>query len=160
MQGVYSDRIELQNIKARFPLPDFSAAYKYSKGWGYVRAAGILRRIKWDDTLARSVRPVGQTPPAGDSTSARTSRPAKTPRSALQFVFGEGIENYMNDSPVDIGIENNLSNPVTPILGKPIPIVGIVAFLDHTWNEKFTSAFGYSSAGQRQHRRAGAERVP
>ena len=62
----------------------------------------------------------------------------------LQFVFGEGIENYMNDSPVDIGIVNNFSNPVTPILGKPIPIVGIVAFLDHTWNEKFTSSVGYS----------------
>jgi nucleoside-specific outer membrane channel protein Tsx len=50
----------------------------------------------------------------------------------------------MNDSPVDIGIVNNLSNPVTPILGKPIPIVGIVAFLDHTWNEKFSTAIGYS----------------
>jgi nucleoside-specific outer membrane channel protein Tsx len=50
----------------------------------------------------------------------------------------------MNDSPVDIGIVNNLSNPVTPILGEPIPIVGIVAFLDHTWNEKVSSAIGYS----------------
>ena len=26
--GIYSDRVELQNIKARFPLPDFSGAYK------------------------------------------------------------------------------------------------------------------------------------
>ena len=34
---------------------------------------------------------------------------------------------------------------MTPILGKPIPIVGIVAFVDHTWNERFTSAVGYSS---------------
>src|SRR5262249_54457429 len=49
--GVYSDRVELQNIKARFPLPDFSASYKYSQKWGYVRAAGMLRYIKWDDVL-------------------------------------------------------------------------------------------------------------
>jgi len=62
----------------------------------------------------------------------------------LQFVFGEGIQNYMNDSPVDIGIVNNFSNPVTPILGEPIPLVGLVAFLDHTWSEKFSSAVGYS----------------
>ena len=62
----------------------------------------------------------------------------------LQLVFGEGIQNYMNDSPVDIGIVSNLGNPVTPILGKPIPIVGLVAFLDHTWNEKFSSTVGYS----------------
>jgi hypothetical protein len=60
-------------------------------------------------------------------------------------VFGEGIQNFMNDSPVDIGLVNNLSNPVTPVVGKPVPIVGIVAFVDHTWNERFTSAFGYSS---------------
>jgi nucleoside-specific outer membrane channel protein Tsx len=50
----------------------------------------------------------------------------------------------MNDSPIDIGIVNNFSNPVTPILGKPIPIIGIVAFVDHTWNDKFSSTFGYS----------------
>ena len=28
-QGVYADRIELEGIRARFPLPDFAAAYKY-----------------------------------------------------------------------------------------------------------------------------------
>ena len=31
-----------------------------------------------------------------------------------------------------------------PIRGDIIPITGIVAFLDHTWNEKFTSSVGYS----------------
>ena len=25
----------------------------------------------------------------------------------LQFVFGEGIQNYLNDSPVDVGVEND-----------------------------------------------------
>jgi hypothetical protein len=62
----------------------------------------------------------------------------------LQFVIGEGIQNYMNDSPVDIGIVPNASDPITPILGEPLPIVGIVAFLDHTWSDKFTSSVGYS----------------
>ena len=50
-QGVYADRVEFDGIKARFPLPDFSGAYKYSGGWGYMRAAGIYRKINWDDTL-------------------------------------------------------------------------------------------------------------
>jgi hypothetical protein len=30
--GQYADRIELQNIRARFPLFDFSDAYKITKG--------------------------------------------------------------------------------------------------------------------------------
>src|SRR5438045_7197570 len=28
-QGIYADRIELQSVKGRFPLPDFSGSYKY-----------------------------------------------------------------------------------------------------------------------------------
>ena len=48
------------NITARFPLPDFSGAYKSGGDWGYVRAAGILRHINWDDTARRRVRPLGR----------------------------------------------------------------------------------------------------
>ncbi len=60
------------------------------------------------------------------------------------MVFGEGIQNYMNDAPVDVGIENNFSNATTPLLGKALPLVGLVLFYDRTWNEKWTSSFGYS----------------
>jgi hypothetical protein len=49
--GTLAGRIELQNINGHFPLPDFSGVYKYSQDWGYVRAAGMLRLIKWDDVL-------------------------------------------------------------------------------------------------------------
>jgi hypothetical protein len=50
----------------------------------------------------------------------------------------------MNDSPVDIGIQNNPGNAVTPVVGKPLPIVAFQLFVDHRWNERFTSAVGYS----------------
>ena len=40
--------------------------------------------------------------------------------------------------------QTNTSNPVTPIIGKPIPIVGVTAFIDHTWSKEFSSAIGYS----------------
>jgi len=63
----------------------------------------------------------------------------------LQYMFGEGVENYMNDAPVDVGIVANPGNAVTPILGKPIPIQGFVAFLDHTINPKYSMTVGYSS---------------
>jgi hypothetical protein len=142
-QGIYADRVELQNIKARFPLPDFSGAYKYSKSWGYVRAAGMLRLIKWDDVLNDQFDLSGDATGWGLNFSSNL-KPRKNDVVRLQLVFGEGIQNYMNDSPVDIGVENNLGNPVTPLVGKPIPIVAIVAFLDHTWNQKFSSTIGYS----------------
>ncbi len=42
----------------------------------------------------------------------------------------------MNDAPVDIGIVNNSADALTPIIGEPLPIVGIVAFLDHSWIDR------------------------
>jgi hypothetical protein len=142
-QGIYANRVEVQNIKPRFPLPDFSAAYKLNQKWGYVRAAGMLRVIKWDDVLDDQFDLSGDATGWGLNFSSNVkASPSDTIR--LQVVFGEGIQNYMNDAPVDIGIVNQFQNPVTPITGEPLPIVGIVAFLDHTWNERFTSSVGYS----------------
>ena len=43
--------IELDGIKGRFPLPDFSAQYRRAGKWGHVQLAGIVRQIKWDDML-------------------------------------------------------------------------------------------------------------
>ena len=141
--GVYADRIELQNIKPRFPLPDFSGAYKYSKGWGYVRAAGMLRLIKYDDVLDDRFDLSGSATGWGVNLSSNL-KAGKSDTIRLQFVFGEGIQNYMNDSPVDVGVVNNPGNAVTPIRGETIPILGLVAFVDHTWNAKYSSTFGYS----------------
>ena len=59
-------------------------------------------------------------------------------------VYGAGVQNYFNDAPVDIGIKNNPGNLTTPIEGVALPILGISAFLDHTWSEKFSTAIGYS----------------
>jgi glutaminase A len=143
-QGAYADRIELQNINARFPLPDFVAAYKYTQDWGYVRAAGILRRIKWDDTLNDAFDLSGDATGWGLNVSSNLKF-GEGDVLRMQFTFGEGVQNEMNDSPVDIGIQNNFANPVTPLLGKPIPIVAYAVFLDHTWSEKYTSSIGYSA---------------
>ena len=142
-QGVYADRIELQDIKPRFPLPDFSAAYKYGSKWGYVRAAGMLREMKWDDLNNDQFDLSGSATGWGINLSSNLNA-SKSDVVRLQFVFGEGIQNYMNDAPVDVGIVNQLQNPVTPIKGEALPIIGIVAFVDHTWNSMFTSTFGYS----------------
>jgi hypothetical protein len=141
--GVYADRVELQNIKPRFPLPDFSAAFKASRSWGYVRAAGMLRALRWDDVLADDFDLSGSATGWGINLSSNLNA-GKNDVIRLQYVFGEGIQNYMNDSPIDVGIVRDVSNRVTPVRGETIPIRGLVAFLDHKWNDEFTTAVGYS----------------
>ena len=142
-QGVYADRIELGGIRPRFPLPDFSGEYRKGGRWGYVEVAGILRQIKWDDVLDDQFDLEGSETGWGINLSSNL-RPGPSDVVRLQFAYGEGIQNYMNDAPVDIGIQNNFSDRRTPIEGKALPIVGIVAFVDHTWSDEWSSAIGYS----------------
>ena len=48
--GVLADRVELQNVKARFPSPDFTGHYRLGgQKWGYVQVGGALRYIAYDD---------------------------------------------------------------------------------------------------------------
>ena len=46
--------------------------------------------------------------------------------------------------PEDIGIRNNPGNPKTPVVGVPLPMLGISAFYDFYWSSKFSSTIGYS----------------
>jgi hypothetical protein len=140
--GLYADRVELEDVKARFPLPDLSAEYRSAHDWGYVEVAGIVRKIVWDDLNADQYDLSGDTLGWGINLSSNI----KTGKGVLRLsaVYGEGIENYMNDAPVDIGIENNFDDAVSPVKGVALPVTGLVLFYDHTWNERFSTAIGYS----------------
>jgi hypothetical protein len=151
-QGVYADRVELEDVVPHFPLPDLSAEYRRAGSWGYLELAGMVRWIEWED---QGNQPLDL---SGDATGwgLNLSTNLKLGSSNLfrgQVVYGEGIQNYMNDAPADIGIEPSPGDPV-PVKGVALPVLGVVAFLDHTWNEKFSTAIGYSmvdidnSAGQ------------
>jgi hypothetical protein len=141
-QGVYSGRVELEGVKARFPLPDFSAQFRTSGGWGHLQIAGMVRQIKWDDLNTDQYDLSGSATGWGVNVSSNIKIKKDVLR--LQAVYGEGIQNYMNDAPVDIGIQNNLSNTRTPVLGKALPVLGLVAFYDRTWSDKWSSTLGYS----------------
>jgi len=141
--GVYADRVALQNVRIRTPLPDLSARYRTSGKWGHVQFAGIVRSIKWDDNQPDQFDLSGSTTGWGLHLSTNL-KPTKNDVLRASVVYGEGIENYMNDAPIDIGIENNFGDPTKPVVGKPLPVLGIVGFLDHTWSEKLSTAVGYS----------------
>jgi hypothetical protein len=142
-QGVYSEYDQLSGIKSKFPVPDFSAEYRSAHEWGYVELAGIVRYIKWEDQLDDQYDLSGDALGYGLNLSSNIKF-SKNDVLRLSFVYGEGIQNYMNDAPVDIAIKNNPGNTTKPIEGVPLPMYSAVVFLDHTWNEKFSTAIGYS----------------
>lgn len=144
-QGIFANRIELQGIRPKFDLPDFSGNVRFTRDWGYFQVAGMLRRIKWVDTTNDAFDLGGSEVGAGlNLTSNLKFTENDTGRFA--FVFGQGIQNYMNDAPVDVGIELTPGgDPRRPITGVALPMWSMVAFLDHNWNKRFSTAVGYSS---------------
>ena len=143
-QGEYAGRVELDGVTPRFRLPDLSGEFRKALPVGYVEVAAITRIIEWEDNnndqYDLSDRVVGWG--VNLSTNLKFGGGNDTFRGSV--VYGKGIQNYMNDAPVDVGIESDPGNASAPIKGVPLPMIGIVAFIDHTWSEKFTTAVGWS----------------
>lgn len=142
-EGVYANRIELDDVKPKFSLPDLTAEFRETGTWGYVELAGAVRRIEWVDQGNDPYDLSGKATGWGFNLSSNLKL-SKMDLFRGQFVFGKGIENLMNDAPTDIGIQNNLSDPEKPIIGVPLPVTGFMGYFDHRWNEKFSSSAGYS----------------
>ena len=140
--GDYYAEIEAEGVQARFPVPDLSAEYRRAMRRGYIEVAGIVRWIEWDDDTPGGPDLSGDATAWGINVSSNIKLPRLHPNDVarLQVVYGEGIQNYMNDATVDIGVDD--LGPV--IEGVALPIFGLVAFFDHTWNDKWTSSAGYS----------------
>ena len=144
-QGRFVDRIELQGVRPHFNLPDLTANVRWTRDWGHFQVAGLLRRMAWVDTNNDEFDLGGSAVGAGlNLTSALKFGENTTGKFAL--VFGQGIQNYMNDADTDVGIQTNLAagDPRRPIVGKALPMFGITAYLDHNWSKRWSSSMGYS----------------
>lgn len=142
-QGTYSGHIELANVVPQFKWPDLSGNTRLTRKWGYVQVGAILRKIAWVDTKPTPFNLSGTAIGWGLSVSSNLNF-TKKDVGKFQVVYGDGVENYMNDAPVDVAIRNNFANTVSPIKGVPLPVLGVVSFLDHNWSERFSTSIGYS----------------
>jgi hypothetical protein len=142
--GRVADRIEIQGVRPHFTVPDLTANVRFERDWGHFQAAGVVRRIAWVDTTADAFDLGGSATGAGLSLTSKLNAGSKN-AIKLSFVYGTGIENYMNDAPVDVGIKLNPGGgPRVPIKGVALPVTAAMAYLDHTWNKRFSSSIGYS----------------
>jgi hypothetical protein len=140
-QGDYADRIaELGDVSGRFPVPDLSGEVRVKRSWGYLEAAAILRQIKWDDSDTTAPDISGEETGWGINLSSNL-KIGQRGTARLQALYGEGVENYMNDAPEDIGVDTLSSGEIT---GEALPVLGIVAFYDINWNENWSTSLGYS----------------
>ncbi len=143
-QGTLETRIEIDSVKAHYPLPDLSAHFKKSGDWGHVQLAGILRNIQWSDIHTTGVYNLtGSTLGWGLHLSS-VLNVTKDNVIRLAIIYGQGVENYMNDCPVDVGIIRNPGDITKPVTGKALPVLGYVAYFEHNWTPKLSTTIGYS----------------
>jgi hypothetical protein len=141
--GVYSQRIEeLASVQPQFKWPDLSGHVRTAGKWGHLQAAGIVRKIAWVDTSGGPLNLSGTAIGWGVDVSSNLNF-TKKDVGRFSVVGGSGVENYMNDAPVDIGVEKD-AQTAAGFKGVALPLLGIVAFDDHNWNDKFSTAIGYS----------------
>ena len=141
-----STLIELscRGSKPKFNVPDFSAQARFTRQWGYFQIASIFRKISWVDLNKTPTFDLSGTAYGWGVSASSNLKLGKNTVGRFEVVYGHGVENYMNDAPIDIGIQNNFSNPKTPIKGVALPVLGVVAYFDHNWSKRFTSSAGYS----------------
>lgn len=141
--GEYADLIELSDVTAKLSFPDFTGNYRYSGNWGYVQLGGILKSMKWVSNNPDSINIEGSVIGWGGNLSS-TINISSNDNLKISGVYGEGMENYMNDSSPDISAENVEGSTISPVKGVALPISAVTAFYNHKWNEKFSSTAGYS----------------
>jgi len=133
---------EVQNDER---VPDLTAQWRINGDWGHFQAAGILRNVAyefrqtssdpwrrgsetgWGINLGSSIKTVGKD------------------QILLQVVYGDGIASYMNDGGMDLAPNAAFSGEnLTSVSAKAVPLLGVVAYYDHWWNDKWSSSIGYS----------------
>jgi DcaP outer membrane protein len=134
--------IQVQNDEE---LPDFTAQYRYGGDWGHVQLGGILRKVGYE-LRASSADPWTDGSETGWGLNlGSTINTIGKDKILLQVVYGEGIASYMNDGGMDLAPSQTFSagNP-DGLEAEAVELLGIVAYYDHYWSDRWSSSIGYS----------------
>jgi hypothetical protein len=144
-QGTFDTRNELDSVRGHLILPDLSAHYKRSGDWGHVQIAGMLRDLRWKDVHTTGGYNVSDNILGWGLHFSTVLNLGSNDVFRGSFVYGHGIENYMQDAPIDVGVKEQPGNTAEPFTGKALPVTGIHAYLDHNWTSKLSTSIGYST---------------
>ncbi len=141
--GIYANRIDFENVRPEFKVPDLTAEYRQILKSGYIELAGVVKWIRWEYTGNAPIDLSGNETGWGFNISS-TQRLGRSTLFKGQFVYGKGIETHLTDATFDIGIKKNFADSTKPLLGVSLPVIGGLAFLEHKWTPKWSSTLGYS----------------
>jgi hypothetical protein len=127
------------SIQGTEEVPDLTGHYRYDGGWGHVQLAGIVRRVSYETIGSPGNEPKDDKVGWGVNLTSNFKLGEKNV-AHLAVVYGEGIASYMNDGGTDLAPEGTLG----ALRGDVVPLLGVVAYYDHYWNDQWSSSIGYS----------------
>jgi hypothetical protein len=124
-------------FQSKNDVPDFTARYRNNSDWGHWQLAGIVRKLGFERLdNGNSDYEMGYGFNASSVINLFDRDKLK-----LQLAYGEGIGNYFNDGGLDIAPD---SADINSSSATAVTILGVVAYYDHYWNDKWSSSIGWS----------------
>ena len=124
-------------VSGNQPVPDVTMHYRNTGRWGHVQVAGILRDVAYESIQTDNNEPSGSDLGWGLNVTGTVKFGDDTLR--LGTVYGEGIASYMNDGGMDMAPDGLSADSLSSV-----PLLGVIAYYDHQWSERYSSSFGYS----------------
>jgi len=121
-------------------LPDLTASWRMDRDWGHVFVAGIVRQVGYQNTLTPDANPSGHKTGYGVNLAGAFKVFGKD-QISVQLAAGRAIASYMNDGGVDLA-------PGQGLRAETVPTLGWLAYYNHVWSDKWSSAFGFSQHEQ------------
>jgi len=132
------------NIQNDEKLPDLTGHFFTSGDWGHFQFAAILREVAYDTANTLNNQPKGSRLGWGINASGHANI-FEQDKLIGSIAYGHGIASYMNDGGTDLAPE--LFTPAgAPAYIKPfsVPMIGVMAYIEHHWDERWTTSGGYS----------------
>jgi hypothetical protein len=127
-------------VAAVSKAPDVTGQYRLTGDWGYLQVSGILRWLGYDTPGAPDGEPKGDAVGYGGAVSS-VFKVLRRATLRLSVLGGAGISYYMNDGGTDLAFGGTLADPSA----EAVPLLGVMAYVDVAWNERWTSSIGYAS---------------
>jgi len=132
------------NIQNDEKWPDLTAHYHIRSDWGHVQLAGILREVAYDTANTLNNEPKGSRLGWGINASGHVNI-FEQDKFIGSVVYGEGIASYLNDGGTDLAPQVNTPAGAPPRIGPTaLPLLGVMAYLEHHWDDHWTTSGGYS----------------